>query len=286
VSAGSRRQGAGGRVREVGEERLPQGRSDTSVWRSDRGVHRTTGPWTATVHELLDHLARAGFDGAPRVLGFDDQGRELLTYVDGEVLADPTWQPGDPGPWPAYARSEEALVAAGALLRRFHDAAAGFRPTRPVWMRHAWPDLLDGEVVCHGDIGRHNTVYRDGLPVAFIDWDTIRPDLPLVEFGAAAWKYVPLGTDAYFAASAFADEPDLPDLPRRLALFAEAYGVTDAPDVGWALQHGKQRSVELMRHWPIDAAEAAALLRLIAADLEWLAASSPTLLGQLGRCPR
>lgn len=260
------------------EERLPEGRGGTQVWRSDQGVHRPTGPWTATVHEFLNHLAGAGFDGAPRVLGIDDHEREVLTFIDGEVLADPTWQPGDPGPWPAYARSEQALIAAGSMLRRLHDASAGFRPSRPVWKQYAWSELVEGEIVCHGDIGRHNTVYRNGLPVAFIDWETIRPNLALVEFGAAAWKYVPLGTDAYFAASDFEQTPDL---PRRLAMFADAYGVTDAQDVLWAIQHGKQRSVEAIRYWPVNAAEAAAATRTIAADLEWLATSTSALMAHL-----
>lgn len=230
------------------------------------------------MHEFLDHLAAAGFDGAPRVVGFDDQGRGVLTFIDGEVLADPNWQPGDPGPWPVYARSEEALVAAGSMLRRLHDASAGFGPSRPVWKQYAWSEMFEDEIVCHGDIGRHNTVYRDGLPVAFIDWDTIRPGPALVEFGAAAWKYVPLGTDAYFAASDFERKPDL---PKRLAMFADAYGGTGAPDVLWALQHGKQRSVEAIRYWPIDAAEAAAVMRMIASDLEWLATSTPALMRHL-----
>ena len=73
------------------------------------------------------------------------------------------------------------------------------------------------EIVCHGDVGPHNTVYRRGLPVAFIDWDMIRPNDPLVEFGNAAWHFVPLGNDAYFGESGFRDPPDLSD---RLARFA------------------------------------------------------------------
>ena len=164
------------------------------------------------------------------------------------------------------------------MLRRLHDASAGFGPSRPVWKQYAWSEMFEDEIVCHGDIGRHNTVYRDGLPVAFIDWDTIRPGPALVEFGAAAWKYVPLGTDAYFAASDFERKPDL---PKRLAMFADAYGGTGAPDVLWALQHGKQRSVEAIRYWPIDAAEAAAVMRMIASDLEWLATSTPALMRHL-----
>lgn len=256
------------------EERLPAGRGGTPVWRSVRGVHRPVGPWTATVHQLLDHLEAAGFDGAPRVLGIDDHGREVLTFIEGEVLGDPAWQPGDPGPWPAFARTDEALVGAADLLRRFHEAAAGFWPTEPVWKHHPWADRLDGEIVCHGDIGRHNTVYRDGLPVALIDWETTRPGPPLVEMGAAAWKYVPLGTDAFFSASAF---DEVPDLAGRLARFARAYGVSGADEVLWAVQQAKQRSVESLRHWPIDAAEGAAALRLVATDLEWLATAAPAL---------
>jgi hypothetical protein len=226
------------------EDRLPEGRGGTVAWRSKRGVHRATGPWTPTLHEFLGHLEAHGFEGAPRVLGTDEQGREVLTFIEGDVLADPGWQPGEPGRWPAYARSLEALEATGALLRRLHDASAGFVPSAPVWKQFAWPTLLEGEIVCHGDVGRHNTVYRHGRPVAFIDWETIRPNLPLIEFGIAAWNFVPLGPPSYFATSEFGATPDL---ATRLRLFASSYGVTGRDDVLWALHQAKQREIEAMR---------------------------------------
>jgi len=50
-------------------------------------VRGGTGAWTPAVHALLRHLKRAGFDAAPRVLGFDAQGREVLTYVPGPGAA-------------------------------------------------------------------------------------------------------------------------------------------------------------------------------------------------------
>jgi len=255
---------------------LPQGRGGSKVWRSDRGVHRDTGPWTPTVHAYLRHLEIEGFEGAPRVLGLDDHDREVLTFIEGDVLSDPLWQPGEPGPWPDFARSEDALAAAASMLRRLHDAARSFRPVSPVWKQYDWPLLLDGEIVCHGDIGKHNTVYRHGLPVAFIDWDAIRPNRPILEFATAAWKYVPLATDEYFAASAFSERPDL---PRRLALFAEAYGVTDRATVLGALQQAKQRSLEAMRFWPVTAGDAATFVQLVANDLSWLAGAE----SELGR---
>ena len=48
-----------------------------------------TGPHTAYVHALLRHFERVGFEGAPRALGFDDRGREVLTYVEGEPALEP-----------------------------------------------------------------------------------------------------------------------------------------------------------------------------------------------------
>jgi Phosphotransferase enzyme family len=232
------------------------------------------------VHAFLRHLDAAGFPGAPRVLGIDDVGREVLTFIPGEVLAaGKTWHPGRPTPWPAWAQSDECVSATARLLRSFHDASASFvPPDGATWRQHDCPMLGRDEIVCHGDIGPHNTVYRDGVPVAFIDWDTIRPNHPLVEFGRAAWKYVPLGSDAYFEASDF---PSRPDLARRLALFAREYGVVDRDAVAWALHQAQQRSVESSKYFAISPAEGATALRQVASELEWLQDNSATVLSVL-----
>jgi len=232
------------------------------------------------VHAFLRHLESVGFDGAPRVGGTDDAGCEILTFIEGDVLAaGPAWRPGDPTPWPLWARTEECLVATARLLRTLHDAAATFAPPEgAVWRRYNAPALGAGEAVCHGDIGPHNTVYRAGLPVAFIDWDTIRPNDPIVELGAAAWKYVPLGDDAYFEASDFGTRPAL---ARRLALFARAYGVHDRDTVLWALHQAKQRSVDATRYFPLTPAQGAAELRRVATELDWLDSALVQLVAEL-----
>jgi hypothetical protein len=69
------------------------------------------------VHALLRHLAGAGFDGAPRFLGIDGQGREMLSYIDGEVTA---------GGTPAGLHDDAALTRHGAA------AAASARRERGV----------------------------------------------------------------------------------------------------------------------------------------------------------
>jgi hypothetical protein len=47
-------------------------------------VRRRTGRWTPAVHALLRHLEAVGFNAAPKVLGVDGQGREVVTYIESE----------------------------------------------------------------------------------------------------------------------------------------------------------------------------------------------------------
>ena len=49
-------------------------------------MRRPTGAWTPAVHALLHHLERRQLRGAPRARGIDQQGRETLTYLPGEVV--------------------------------------------------------------------------------------------------------------------------------------------------------------------------------------------------------
>jgi hypothetical protein len=88
-----------------------------NVYRHGSVVIKDAHPWTPTVHTLLRHLEAVGFDGAPRLVGtgFDGEGHETLTYVEGEFT--------QPGPW-----TLEGAASTGHLLRRLHDAAASYRP--------------------------------------------------------------------------------------------------------------------------------------------------------------
>lgn len=61
------------------------GRQSSGVVRVGDTVRRPLHRNSEFVHALLRHFEAVGFDGAPRLLGVDDQGREILTYVEGEV---------------------------------------------------------------------------------------------------------------------------------------------------------------------------------------------------------
>ena len=251
---------------------LPAGRMTTGLVRRGGSVLRPLGPWSESVHEYLRHLEAAGFDGAPRVLGVRD-GREVLTYLEGEVAADPSWQPGRGHRLPDYARGDEALAAAGRLVRRLHEASRGFVPHHVDYRFHPHPPR-PGELLCHGDIGPWNTVYRDGLPAALIDWDAAGPRAPLVDLAAAAWAYLPLVPERQLREAGF--DP-LPDLGARLRLFVDAYGLASRRAILPALREAKLAALESIRSWPLDAAGAAGTLEFVAGELRWLHAILPAL---------
>ena len=125
----------------------------THVVRVGDTVRRSPGRQSAAVQALLRHLESEGVDGAPRSLGFDDQGRETVTFIDGEL---------------GFVWDDDVLPALGSLIRRLHDAAASFdyRPHGGSWIG---PIRAPAETICHNDIVPWNTVYRDRMPSAFID---------------------------------------------------------------------------------------------------------------------
>jgi len=169
----------------VREEALTGGNLNPVV-RVGETVRRSTGTWTPAVHQLLEHLEAQGFDGAPRVLGFDEQGREVLAYIDGA-----TDDSGDPD----WVWSARALVEVAHLIRRYHDLCRTFEPPVDAQWQVMVGAPRGGEIICHNDLAPFNAVFRDGAPVAFLDWDLAAPGPPLWDIAYAAWRFVPLYSD-------------------------------------------------------------------------------------------
>lgn len=172
-----------------------------TVLRVGERVHRPAGEWTPTVHAVLEHLAVKGFASAPRPYGFDAEGREIVDYIPGDV--------------PGYdvVLSDEGLAEIGVLLRGLHDATTDFvPPPNAAWYFEPREPF---EVVCHGDVAPYNTVFRDGRPVALIDFDTAHPGPRVWDVAYAAYRFVHLVEDG----------APVTEQGRRLALFADAYGL-------------------------------------------------------------
>jgi hypothetical protein len=257
-------------------ETLTGGRMTSGILRRGDQLLRPTGPWSAAVHEYLRYLEAAGFEGSPRLIGIED-GYEVLSYLEGEVPSDPDWEPGRGNRLPPYARTDQALCRTAQLLRRLHRVSLDFEPAVTCYRFHPHPPRA-GEVISHGDLGPWNTVYRDGLPVAFIDWDSAQPADPLTDLAGAAWAFVPLAPAGQLAESGFAP---LPDLPARLRMFVDAYGLADRRAILPALQRSTLISAGHVKDYPISAADAAATLEYKARELRWLHGVLPDLTSAL-----
>lgn len=188
----------------------------TGVVRRGGIVLRETEPWTPSVHGLLRHLEAVGFDAAPRVVGsgFAADGRETLTYIDGEIV--------NPAPW-----TDAAVVAIGRMIRRLHDATATFRsPADAAWRPWFGRDIGNGhKVIGHCDAAAWNIIARDRHPIALIDWEAAGPVDPLTEVAQVAWNNAHLYDDDVAAMNG------LPGADVRIAqvrLLADAYGLAAA----------------------------------------------------------
>jgi hypothetical protein len=187
-------------------------------------VRRKAYSWSPAVLDLLGHLERKGFGGAPRALGFDDQGREVLTYVEGEAGVGEHFVPDLGGRFdirlPSFVWRDEVLIRFGRLIREFHDAAATFP-----WAGREWCSETQqpSETVCHNDLGPGNTVFRDGLPVAFIDWEWAAPGPRSWDLGLVAWRLAPFWRDEKCRAHGL--PTGTADKARRFRLLLDAYGV-------------------------------------------------------------
>jgi hypothetical protein len=195
---------------------LPGGNVGGAVRIGDT-VRRPTGPWTPAVHALLRHLEDAGFPEAPRVLGTDERGREVLSYLDGGTA-------GDTQPWPAWTRAAEAVAQIGGLLRRYHEAVASFRPADGATWRFTSRPLGPGELICHNDAAPYNVVWRDGRIAGLFDWDVAGPGNPLQDLAFAAWQWVPLHDPSLLDPGW--ERP--PDAGGRLRLLCDTYGLPGA----------------------------------------------------------
>ncbi len=199
------------------------GGADSTVVRVGQTVRRVRRSWSSAVLDLLQHVEREGFAGAPRALGFDDQGREMLTYIDGEIGQNVGLIPDEGGRFdsrlPDYVWRDDVLVHLGKLIRGYHDAAATFPWAGRTWRLEAHQPV---ETICHNDLTPWNTVFRAGLPVAFIDWDAAAPGPRAWDLGFIAWRWVPFWRDAKCRAHGL--PTGVAEKARRFRLLLDAYG--------------------------------------------------------------
>jgi hypothetical protein len=168
------------------------GQLTPGIVRIGNTVRRPPKGNVAFVHDLLLFLEDKGFPFAPRFLGVDEQGRDILSYLEGES-------------WPDSGSklSDDVLVQAASAIRCYHDATAGSRLSQ------------DQEIVAHHELGPHNTLFQENRLVGFIDWDDAAPGSRLRDLANAVYNYV----DVSHWANQTTEEQ-----ARRIHLMCAAYG--------------------------------------------------------------
>jgi len=183
------------------------------VYRQGDVVLRETGSWAPTVHALLKHLESIGFEAAPKIVGtgFAPDGRETLSFIEGEVI--------NPKPW-----SIEAISAVGEMLRSLHQSTATFTPpANAVWPPFYGRDIGgSNRVIGHCDFAPWNIVSVNGLPVGPIDWEYAGPVDPIVELAQACWLNVRLFSDDVAEIEGLAD---ISTRARQLGAMLDTYGL-------------------------------------------------------------
>jgi Ser/Thr protein kinase RdoA (MazF antagonist) len=181
----------------VHEQELRGGNASGRVVRVGTTVRKPWTPGSAAAQAYVAELRSRGID-APRPLGRDERGRQVIEYVDGSLAQD------------HMPLADGDLRRVGAMIRDIHDASEGIPLPDPsgatMLLPADSPDLL-----CHNDLAPWNLVTGDRW--IFIDWDGAGPSTRL-------W-------DLAYAAQAFGmlvgGEP-VEDAARRLRALVDGYG--------------------------------------------------------------
>ncbi|MED3955912.1 phosphotransferase [Priestia aryabhattai] len=198
------------------DEEILTGGNVSNVYRSGNTVRRELKSDSHKFHKLLKHLENKGFTYAPKFLGIDEKGREVLSFIEGEA-----------GNYPLkkYMWSDDVLIEIGKMLRLYHDSVSDFS------FDDSWKSIDNTpkpfEILCHNDFAIYNIIFNDERPIGIIDFDVAAPGPRLWDIAYTLYTCVPLsrfylsetGEKIHYNSSQHAQ-----DRKRRVKLFFESYG--------------------------------------------------------------
>ncbi|MCY9591913.1 aminoglycoside phosphotransferase [Paenibacillus chitinolyticus] len=197
-------------------EELLAGGNVSKVYRSGNTVRRELKPNSPNIHALLNHLDNKGYGYAPKYLGTDEKGREILSFIEGEA-----------GNYPLkkYMRSDDVLQEIAKMLRLYHDAVSDFSFDDSWQPFDHTPQPL--EVICHNDFAVYNIIFQHEKPIGIIDFDAAGPGPRLWDIAYTLYTCVPLsrlhltetGEIVYYDSF-----QDASRIKNRVNLFFDCYG--------------------------------------------------------------
>jgi hypothetical protein len=184
-----------------------------AVVRVGNHVLRPSNPHTPSIHRFLTSLRGAGFSGASEPVGVDEDGRERLVFIPGDVALPP---------YPAWAQADAALASVARLMRRLHDASLGLASVAATWSTEM-ADPAGGHVICHNDVCLENVVFVGGEAVALLDFDFAAPGRREFDLASFVRMCVPVDDDINARRLGWHDA----DRPARVRLVCDAYGLDE-----------------------------------------------------------
>ena len=198
------------------EERLIGG-NVSNVYRLGETIRRELKEESNKIHKLLKHLENKGFSYAPKFLGTDEKGREILSFIEGEAGNYPLKE---------YMWSNDVLKELAEMLRLYHDSVIDFS------IEESWQSIDNTpqpfEVICHNDFAIYNIIFNHKRPVGIIDFDVAGPGPRLWDIAYTIYTCVPLsrvchsesGEAFYYNSLQHADR-----INQRVKLFFDSYGM-------------------------------------------------------------
>ncbi|WP_459476970.1 phosphotransferase [Clostridium saccharoperbutylacetonicum] len=166
------------------------GGNSTSVYKQNETVLREQKTWSSTIHRVLLHLEKVEYTNSPRFIGFDDMGREILSFVPGECKAN--------YPFTNDKNEQLSIIKKVAeIMRKYHDATLSFERTDiDSWM-FSYKGDLEKEVICHNDIAPYNMTFVNNMPYGLIDFDTCCPAPRIWDIVYALYRFAPFSKKIY-----------------------------------------------------------------------------------------
>jgi len=128
------------------------------------------------VHEFLNHLEKYNFSFAPKFIRIDEEGREVLSFIEGVVPN-------------GYIFNNQQLIQSVKILRQLHDVAAKSHLCQ------------NQETICHNDFSPWNIIFQNELPVGIIDFDEAAPGNRIDDLAYFIWTFLELGNEKFDADS-------------------------------------------------------------------------------------
>ncbi len=200
------------------EEQKLSGGQNNDIVRIGDTIRRPIGKNSDYVHKVLILLEEKGYKHSPRYLGIDDKGREILSFIQGEMGGSIEW-------------TDHQLILVIKMLRNFHDKTAGSELSK------------DQEVVCHRDVAPWNTVLQNDIPIGFIDFDGVEPGMRVEDIGYVLWTFLELGNL----------EIDIHTQTKRIKIMCDVYGFSDGRLLVEAILREQKRVLEIRKSMAISA---------------------------------